>query len=379
MPRRPQTIFRRCTIAAASRITDVTRRRLVEGLVSTVWSGVLNEVEFLGRLYDLDTLPSNDSRYTTARQDIIQHCIANVDFRDGWIFDDQRFGLADSDGGLLRFLAEMLHPAVRTNLVEVEQLHDFLNRTLVHDGYEIVQVDAISGAPVFAGRRIGAGVPGSMKNLIFAADGPKPEIVFSDALNNDIQVVKNERYCLVYDRPLGAHGLTWADLSSWWADRERLSGNSANEVSRSLYQRLDRSLGNNDAERRILRAYAERYVRLGDDIPALIPQVYLHYDPYIRARHDPAASPLPRQRMDFLLLLPQRVRIVIECDGRQHYADGAGLADSQRYAEMVAEDRELRLRGYEVYRFGGAELVDTPATSQRLMTFFDRLTERYTT
>ena len=41
-----------------------------------------------------------------------------------------------------------------------------------------------------------------------------------------------------------------------------------------LYQRLDRSLSDHDAERRILRAYADRYVRLGDDIPALIPHVY---------------------------------------------------------------------------------------------------------
>lgn len=100
----------------------------------------------------------------------------------------------------------MLHPTVRTKLAEVEQLHDLLNQTLVHDGYEIVQVDTIGSAPVFAGRRIGAGVPGSMKNLIFAADGPKPEIVFSDALNNDVRVVKNEQFCLLYDRPLAAHG-----------------------------------------------------------------------------------------------------------------------------------------------------------------------------
>lgn len=61
------------------------------------------------------------------------------------------------------------------------------------------------------------GVAGELKNLIFAADGPKPEIVFSDALNNDVLVVKNEQFCLVYDRPLGAQGLTWAELTSWWA------------------------------------------------------------------------------------------------------------------------------------------------------------------
>lgn len=64
--------------------------------------------------------------------------------------------------------------------------------------------------------------------------------------------------------------------------------------------------------------------------------------------------------MDFLLLLPSRVRVVIECDGQQHYADDTGKASPRRYAEMMATDRDLRLKGYEIYRFGGAELTDTP-------------------
>lgn len=67
--------------------------------------------------------------------------------------------------------------------------------------------------------------------------------------------------------------------------------------------------------------------------------------------------------MDFLLLLPHRQRVVIEIDGKQHYADG-DTASPQRYASMVAEDRNLRLLGYEVYRFGGFELMqDNPAPS----------------
>ena len=32
---------------------------------------------------------------------------------------------------------------------------------------------------------------------------------------------------------------------------------------------------------------------------------------------------------------------------------------------MMAADRDLQLRGYDVYRFGGAELADTPATRRR--------------
>jgi hypothetical protein len=303
--------------------------------------------------------------------------MANDDWPCDWIFDDPRFGLADSDGKLLDFLAEMLHPAVRTDLAEVEHLLGFFNGVLVHDGYELVQVDAISGAPIFAPRRIGAGVRGTMKNLIFAAIGAKPEIVLADAVNNDIRIVRNADNCLVYDRPLAAHGLTWAELTSWWADRERMIGATAQEVSDSLYQRLDVSLGDNDAERRILHTYKERYDRLGNDIPALIPQVYLHYDPHVRSHYPPGAAPLPRQRMDFLLLLPHWTRVVIECDGRQHYADEDGRASPRRYAAMMAEDRELRLNGYEVYRFGGAELVDRPQTVRRLAAFFDRLAARH--
>src|SRR5580693_9707484 len=158
-----------------------------------------------------------------------------------------------------------------------------------------------------------------------------------------------------------------------------MTGAPDREVSLSLYRRLDRSLGDNGAERLILRTYASRYVRLGPGIPALIPRVYLHYDPYVRSRYPPGTAPLSRQRMDFLMLLPHRARVVIECDGVQHYADdqvlpnGRRHASPHRYAEMAAEDRELRLAGYEVYRFGGAELAESPRAPRRLDGFFDRL------
>lgn len=219
------------------------------------------------------------------------------------------------------------------------------------------------------------GVPGELKNLIFAADGPKPEIVLSDAINNNLVVVKNDQFCLVYDRPLGDGALTWRQLGDWWAHREGLTDRPQTEIWYSLLERLDRSLGANDAERRVLHTYAQRYPRLGPDIPALIPQVYLHYDPYSHARHAPGIPPLARQRMDFLMLLPNRVRIVIECDGKQHYAEDDGRASPRKYAEMVAEDRALRLRGYDVYRFGGHELGE--GSESRIAAFFDALHARH--
>ena len=61
--------------------------------------------------------------------------------------------------------------------------------------------------------------------------------------------------------------------------------------------------------------------------------------------------------MDFLLLLSNSIRIVIEVDGKQHYSD-ENISSPKKYAEMVSLDRDLKLLGYEVYRFGGFELYD---------------------
>lgn len=45
------------------------------------------------------------------------------------------------------------------------------------------------------------------------------------------------------------------------------------------------------------------------------------------------------------------------------------------YADLVKEDRRLRLDGYELYRFGGYELV-RPGASTMLDTFFDQLASK---
>ncbi|MDN3460134.1 hypothetical protein [Rhodococcus sp. APC 3903] len=78
--------------------------------------------------------------------------------------------------------------------------------------------------------------------------------------------------------------------------------------------------------------------------------------------------------MDFLLLFSDRRRVVIEVDGKHHYASG-DKASPELYAQMVSEDRRLRLAGYEVYRFGGAELFNGTSRSM-VEEFFQQLTAR---
>jgi hypothetical protein len=138
-------------------ITQVTRRKIFDTITlsKVLWEGRLEEPDFLGRIYDLDTMPSTDSRYKTAAGDIWQHRVNNPeDWPDDWVFTDSRFGLQHGDDELvLRFLAEMLHPVVRPDEEEVVRLLNSFNEALARDGYELYPADWISGHAVYGWRR----------------------------------------------------------------------------------------------------------------------------------------------------------------------------------------------------------------------------------
>jgi len=121
-------------------------------------------------------------------------------------------------------------------------------------------------------------------------------------------------------------------------------------------------------------AFFEGFRSAVPNLSALLPEVWLHWDP--RTVKERGSDALLRFRMDFLLLLPQGVRVVIEVDGKHHYADTAGSADVQRHAHMVRADRELKLAGYEVFRFGASELQAHTAKAD-VKVFFDTLFKRY--
>lgn len=120
-----------------------------------------------------------------------------------------------------------------------------------------------------------------------------------------------------------------------------------------------------DGERNVFSVYYRAFKDLGDKLPALTPQVYLHYDPYTLAQRG-GVGRLSRQRMDFLLLFSDTGRVVVEVDGSQHFAEDGKLSLA-RYAEMVAADRDLRLAGYEVYRFGANELTGHGSADRQIV------------
>jgi hypothetical protein len=150
------------------------RQNIIDGLrlENVRWSGRLEEVEFLQRLYDLGALSSTDSRFKDAAGDIWQHRVNNpLDWDDDWVYSDDRFELLDGSTDIfLRFLAEMLHPVVRPDRNEVLRLVQHFNDQLRMDGWSLIEEEKIAGRPRFVGKRIRMGEGRSTSRARTVAD-----------------------------------------------------------------------------------------------------------------------------------------------------------------------------------------------------------------
>lgn len=157
-----------------NRITEVTREAIFDYLIDRnseelnayvyqqspsfqtpervfYYSGRRDDLTFLSRLYDVESLPSDDS--PTFRNEIIRHTIQNQDFAYGWVFHDSRLQLdSGNDENLLKFLCEMFHPLVRSEESDWEGVKEDINNLLRIDGYEIYESEKISGRSVFSYR-----------------------------------------------------------------------------------------------------------------------------------------------------------------------------------------------------------------------------------
>ena len=158
------------------KITQITRKDLFDIIVSEEinWSGSLGESEFLARVYNLEEIRSTDQRFPDAVGDIWQHRVNNHDWDDDWIFHDSRFQLMNGDDEiLLKFLAETVHPLVRSDVTESQRLVQLYNQFLRNDGFELSEKYRISGKPIYIGRNIGTDeIPGmkSAKEVLSSTD-----------------------------------------------------------------------------------------------------------------------------------------------------------------------------------------------------------------
>jgi len=212
--------------------------------------------------------------------------------------------------------------------------------------------------------------------LLFATRS-KPQIG-SVVLDGSLKIL-SDGGGLNFDKPIPQTGLTWDDLLNWFSTKYG-PFNTEEERLKNLHIRITDGIMGSEVEQLLFSAYWTFTVKMGNfNAPALLPQVWLHYDP-LSAYQRGGQSAFVNQRMDFMMFLPDRVRVVIEVDGKQHYAESMDTnapASPARYAKMMSEDREMKLQGYDVYRFGGAELPSLIPAYQLLRKFFPRLLKRH--
>ena len=355
-------------------ITKRLRRELAQGLEQEFLHCDINEtLAALEQLWVLrDVLNVLWAPQNSLYSQIQQYFTNNP---QGWSVEKffQQLGALDcSNVRFGKLLETLAGPEVRPDEQNQRSFVAAANRVLRLHSIELLETGEQDGYPAFSLQQTGTGATGRPKNLIFASQ-VKPDLRFCDAVNNDIEIVTRADKVLIYDHPTPAEGLRWRDLQAWWTKSE--GHVNEEDAKRTLYRRLLSSLPENSPPQTLFfETFFKHFGKAIPDLPALLPEVWLHYDPQTVKRRGRDA--LLRQRMDFLLLISPGTRIVLEVDGAHHYSDGSGKSAPARYADMVAADRELKLRGYDVYRFGGIELRGIDG-EQLVKTFFDHLFEKH--
>lgn len=149
------------------------RINILDGLRldNVAWSGRLDDVDFLSRLYELQTLPSGDSRFKDSVGDIWQHRVNNDDWERDWVYADERFQLLDGPADVfVRFLCEMVHPLVRPDQNEAKKLVSQFNDQLRQCMWELFEAERIGGRPRYWYQRVRQGADRSVSRGRTVAD-----------------------------------------------------------------------------------------------------------------------------------------------------------------------------------------------------------------
>lgn len=117
--------------------------------------GKLTEYEFLGRIYDLEKIPSIYNEFKNAA-DEIKYFYATANKDEDWVFKDKRFGLTENDEfeNFLKFISECFNPFVRNENSDWKLFLRNINYALHDCEYEIFAYKKIDDKEIFEYREI---------------------------------------------------------------------------------------------------------------------------------------------------------------------------------------------------------------------------------
>ena len=141
MPGRPDLEGGPVSYSVRRAIIDLLRQEDVP------WRGELSDVDFLAPVFDLDVMPSHDSQFKTAGQDIWQHRVNNPeDWPDDWIFTDERFNLLGGpDVTFLAFVERLVAPKVRPDRKLASAMVQRMNEELRRTSWTLVERETLAG------------------------------------------------------------------------------------------------------------------------------------------------------------------------------------------------------------------------------------------
>lgn len=375
----------------SNRISEDARKLILDDLIRIeCCTGGQSVAEFVKRVFpDVENMTYIEgSRTKPILNEIARHMDSFDDWDFNYLFETVLELTKVPDNKFISFCEQYVHPIFRRtscvgNQDEIIDLNEkcieAINKGLFDVGLNLKPASQTAGRTIYKAVTIAQGTQYPIKNIIFAAKY-KPDIVLDDALSNDIRIV-NTNGALVYAQGIPAEGIRWKQIVDWY--KIEFSEETENNLVMRFLGCLD-----SDAEKLFFKSYVLYLKEIGENIPALIPQVYMYYDPKTKSERE--WNIFEHQKMDFMMILSPTQRIVIEIDGQQHYAEdqiASGTAykhyaSPTRYAEMMKAHREMSLSGYDVYRFGGKELWSGGSVSEEgiisnIKKFFTALFEKY--
>lgn len=179
------------------KITEITRRNIISYLLNrkTGFSGSLEMIDFIGRIWPLSSMPSTDQRFKNAHADIWQHMINNYDWDESYLLVDYLDLLTCDDDTFIQFVELSVHPTVVPDkdlqLESVEKIGNMLD----DDEFKFESTGAISKRPIYKIIYVGEELSTEVYEVVLSFAGEDREYVEEVA-----KILKERGIKLFYDK-----------------------------------------------------------------------------------------------------------------------------------------------------------------------------------
>ncbi|CAA0243927.1 AAA family ATPase [Tenacibaculum maritimum] len=166
-------------------------------------------MEFLGTVWDLKSMPSEDARFKDAEGDIVQHTINNNDWEIEYLFED-RLRLYDDDETFIRFIETVVHPHFR---IDEEEIFNFvlpINDILERDRLQLsISEYSEDGLPIYTIKEVDETdlFPIDVKKNTIPFYVVKKNLANSKQSNSHHPPKKNPSFVLVFNDSWNDYGM----------------------------------------------------------------------------------------------------------------------------------------------------------------------------